>query len=257
MSLLDIKGLKVSAGGHEILKGIDFSIEEGRTTVIFGPNGSGKSTLMGAILGLPGITVTSGTIVFKGRDITDLPVHERARMGIGLGFQYPPAVKGVRLSTLLDNIKDNDNFDLHVYSEMLNMDQYLDRDINLGFSGGERKRSEILQLMVQRPDLLLLDEPESGVDVENISIISKALSLILEKDKPLRKRRRSAIIITHTGYILDYIRADTACVIVGGYILGCGSPSEILAEIREKGYSQCMECYKDMVRGDTGAEQET
>ncbi len=256
MGLLDIKGLKVSAGSHEILKGIDFSIEEGRTTVVFGPNGSGKSTLMGAILGLPGFNITAGSIIFKGRDITALPVHERSRMGIGLAFQYPPAVKGVRLSTLLDNIKNGDE-DLHTYSEMLNMDQYLDRDINLGFSGGERKRSEILQLMVQKPDLLLLDEPESGVDIENISIISRALNLILEKDKPLRKRKRSAIIITHTGYILDYMRADTACVIVGGYILGCGSPSEILAEIREKGYSQCMECYRDMVRRDTGAGQET
>ena len=255
MSLLDIKGLRVSAGGHEILKGIDFSIEEGRTAVIFGPNGSGKSTLMGAILGLPGFNVTAGNIIFKGRDITALPVHERARMGRGLAFQYPPAVKGVRLSTLLDNIKNGDE-DLHTYSEMLNMNQYLDRDINLGFSGGERKRSEILQLMVQKPDLLLLDEPESGVDMENISVISNALGLILEKDKPLKKRKRSAVVITHTGYILDYLRADIAYVIVGGYILGSGSPSELLAEIRAKGYTQCMECFQDMVRRDTGAEQE-
>lgn len=253
MSFLEIRNLHVCAGGKEILKGVDLTIETGRTAIIFGPNGSGKSTLLGAIAGLPGYEITEGDILFKGRSIRDLPVDERSRMGIGLAFQYPPAIKGVRLGTLLETIKKDGQL-LKDQAEMLNLTQYLNREINVGFSGGERKRSEILQLMAQMPDLMLLDEPESGVDIENISVIAQALKIILEKDKPLPKRTRSAIIITHTGFILDYIKADIAFVIMDGHVLGCGAPGEIFDEIKAHGYKKCTTCfadkYRDMVSGD-------
>ncbi|MBT8490636.1 MAG: ABC transporter ATP-binding protein, partial [Deltaproteobacteria bacterium] len=121
----------------------------------------------------------------------------------------------------------------------------LSRDVNVGFSGGERKRSEVLQLMLQNPDLMLFDEPESGVDIENISVIASAVRIMLEKDKPISKRSKSAIIITHTGFILDYIKADIAFVIMDGRVLGCGAPGEIFEEIKRDGYKKCATCFAD------------
>lgn len=245
MSFLEINDLHVSVEGKEILKGIDLSVDMGRTAIIFGPNGSGKSTLMGAISGLPGYEITQGSITFKGQDISRLSVDERSRLGIGLSFQYPPAIKGVRLRTLLETLSRQAPEKIMEYAQLLNLTGYLERDINVGFSGGERKRSEILQLMMQMPDLLLLDEPESGVDIENISVIADGLRIILEKDLPISKRNRSAIIITHTGFILDYIKADIAFVIMNGHVLGCGAPGEIFEEIRRDGYSKCSSCFAE------------
>lgn len=248
MSFLEITDLHVSVEGKEILKGIDLSLDMGRTAIIFGPNGSGKSTLMGAISGLPGYEITQGSIAFKGQDISGLSIDERSRLGIGLSFQYPPAIKGVRLRTLLETLNRHTPETIAEYAQLLNLTGYLDRDINMGFSGGERKRSEVLQLMVQMPDLLLLDEPESGVDIENISVIADGLRIILEKDQPIPRRKRSAIIITHTGFILDYIKADIAFVIMNGHVLGCGAPGEIFEEIRRDGYSKCSSCFADKFR---------
>jgi len=245
MSFLEITDLHVSVEGKEILKGIDLSLDMGRTAIIFGPNGSGKSTLMGAILGLPGYEITQGSITFKGHDISRLSVDERSRLGIGLSFQYPPSIKGVRLRTLLQTLNRHTPEKIAEYAQLLNLTGYLDRDINVGFSGGERKRSEVLQLMIQMPDLLLLDEPESGVDIENISVIAEGLRIILEKDQPISKRKRSAIIITHTGFILDYIKADIAFVIMNGHVLGCGAPGEIFEEIRRDGYNKCSSCFAE------------
>ncbi len=244
MALLEIKNLHVSVAGNEILRGIDLTVEEGKTVAIFGPNGSGKSTLMGAIAGLPGYEVNAGEIFFKGREISRLTIDERSKMGIGLSFQSPPAIKGVGLRTLLKSLgADEEAIDSHAAS--LNMADYLERDVNVGFSGGERKRSEVLQLMIQNPDFLLLDEPESGVDIENISVISEALRTLLEKDKPISKRTRSALIITHTGFILDYIMADVAYVIMNGHVLGCGSAADIFEEIKNHGYRECSKCFAE------------
>ncbi|MEA2101938.1 MAG: ABC transporter ATP-binding protein [Thermodesulfobacteriota bacterium] len=244
MILLEIKDLHVSAGGKEILKGINLSIEEGRTAVIFGPNGSGKSTLMGAVAGLPGYKIDSGQILFRGEDITGMGVDERAKKGIGMSFQHPPSIKGVRLQTMLDVLSD-DSDTIAEYAEILRMKPYMERDINVGFSGGERKRSEILQLMVQQPSLLLLDEPESGVDIENIAVIADGLKILLEKNRHINERKRSGFIITHTGLILNYIRADIAYVFMDGHILGSGSPPEIFEEISNKGYSECVQCFNE------------
>ncbi|MGC9325639.1 MAG: ABC transporter ATP-binding protein [Desulfomonilia bacterium] len=244
MSFLHIKDLHVEVEGKKIIRGIDLDLDMGKTAIIFGPNGSGKSTLLGAIAGLPGYEITRGEIWFKGRNLKGLTIDERSRMGIGLSFQYPPAIKGVRLATLLGTLSQGLNT-VQENAERLNLTSYLERDINVGFSGGERKRSEILQLMIQNPDLVLLDEPESGVDIENISVISSALKILLEKDKPISKRNKSAIIITHTGYILDYIKADISYVIMEGHVLGCGAPGEIFEEIRNHGYTKCCTCFAE------------
>ena len=253
MDFLEIQNLHVSVGGKEIIKGIDLSLNAGRTAIIFGPNGSGKSTLLGTIAGLPGYEITEGSITFKDQDLTKLSIDERSRLGIGLSYQYPPAIKGVRLQTLLDNLSSDAEL-IASSSEMLDLAGYLSRDVNVGFSGGERKRSEVLQLMLQNPDLMLFDEPESGVDIENISVIANAVRVMLEKDKPISKRSKSAIIITHTGFILDYIKADIAFVIMDGRVLGCGAPGEIFEEIKKDGYKNCAGCFaerfQDIITGD-------
>jgi Fe-S cluster assembly ATP-binding protein len=244
MSFLEIQKLHVSVAGKEILRGIDLSLDAGRTAIIFGPNGSGKSTLLGTIAGLPGYEITQGRILYKGQDLSTLTIDQRSRLGIGLSYQYPPAIKGVRLLTLLENLHPDKEL-ISSYAEALNLTNHLNRDVNDGFSGGERKRSEVLQLMIQNPDLMLFDEPESGVDIENISVIADAVRIMLEKDKPISKRNRSAIIITHTGFILDYIKADIAYVIMDGHVLGCGAPGEIFEEIRRDGYQKCVSCFAE------------
>jgi len=244
MGFLEIHNLHVSVGGKEIIKGIDLILEAGRTAIIFGPNGSGKSTLLGTIAGLPGYEITQGSIFFKDKDLSKLSIDERSRLGIGMSYQYPPAIKGVGLQTLLENLSSDTEL-IASRAEELKLTNHLKRDVNVGFSGGERKRSEVLQLMMQNPDLMLFDEPESGVDIENISVIADALRIMLEKEKPISKRTRSAIIITHTGFILDYIKADIAFVIMDGHVLGCGAPGEIFEEIKTHGYKQCTECFAD------------
>ena len=236
--MLEIKNLKVEADGKEILKGVNLKIKEGEVHAIFGPNGSGKSTLLAAIMGLPSYKITGGSIIFKGKDITDMPVWERARLGIGLAFQSPPEVS-VRLDKLIERIRKDG---VEKYIEELNMESYLERNINEGFSGGERKRGEILQLAAQKPDLMLLDEPESGVDMENIYLISKVINELLEKDKRIKKRKRSAIIITHTGYILDFVTAGIAHIMMDGKIVCSGPPADVMKNIKEHGYEKCVEC---------------
>jgi len=236
--MLEIENLKVVAEGKEILKGVNLKIKEGEVHAIFGPNGSGKSTLLAAIMGLPSYKITEGRIVFKGKDITGLPVWERAKLGIGLAFQSPPEVS-VRLDKLLERIKKGE---IEKYVDALNMRNYLERNINAGFSGGERKRGEILQLAAQKPDLMLLDEPESGVDMENIYVISKVINELLEKEKRIKERKKAAIVITHTGYILDFVSASIAHIMMDGKIVCSGPPADVMRNIKKNGYEKCVEC---------------
>lgn len=236
--MLKIEKLWVEVDGKEILKGVDLEIHEGEVHAIFGPNGSGKSTLLAAIMGLPRYRIKKGKIIFRGKVINNLPIWERAHLGIGLAFQNPPEIN-LKMAKLLERMGQKN---IDEYVEKLRMGKYIERDINRGFSGGEKKKSEILQIAVQNPDLLLLDEPESGVDMENIYIISRVLNEILEKDKRIRERKKSAIIITHTGYILDFIEAKLAHIMIDGKIICNGPPREVLKNIKENGYERCMEC---------------
>jgi len=243
MNILEIRNLSVSVEEKMVLKNISLTIPEGETHVLFGPNGSGKSSLMLTLMGFPQYKVVSGEILFKGKDITHLPTSERAKMGIGIAFQSPPAIKGLKLGGLVRELagRFSPDFSLKEESEKLIMENYLHRDVNHGFSGGERKRSEILQISAQNPDLVLLDEPESGVDIENMKTIGEAIRSILHRGAK-EKRTKSAFIITHTGYILDYLAADWGYVLVDGQIQCENNPYELLKLIEEKGFQLCEVC---------------
>lgn len=231
MSLLEIEDLHVEAGGRKILKGVSLTVEEGETCVLFGPNGSGKSTLLSAIMGFSSAKVTQGRIIFKGRDITGLPVDARARLGIGMMMQRPPNVIGVRLGDLIEVAARNGHGSTGHEGEF-RMDSMMDRDVNVGFSGGEIKRSEMLQLTAQAPDLVMLDEPESGVDLESINMIGSKVRDLIENNG----RRTSAFVITHTGQIMDFIDVNKGYIMIDGRIRSEGDPREVLDSIKAHGY---------------------
>lgn len=243
-SILEIKQLNVAVGDREILHGINLTIRAGETHILFGPNGSGKTTLLMAIIGAPKYRVTSGSIIFKGKDIVGLPVDERARMGIGMSLQRPPVVRGVKTRDMVMACARGraSTQDIVRLAEKADMTAFLDREINYGFSGGEIKRSELLQLLAQDPELALLDEPESGVDLENIALIGQLINELLHKGHPIRDRRHAGLIITHTGHILDYVNARTGYVLLDGKIICEGDPREILETIKSKGYRECWKC---------------
>jgi Fe-S cluster assembly ATP-binding protein len=244
--MLEIENLSVSVENKEILHNVNLKIKTGETHVLFGPNGAGKSTLLSAIMGFPKYGITGGRIIFHDRDITHIPMDERARLGIGMSFQRPPVIRGVKTYDMVNACLHGhaDNESVSQLAAKADLSDFLDRDINYGFSGGEVKRSELLQLLAQRPDLVLLDEPESGVDLVNISLIGKLINELLEQDCQIRNRECIGLIITHTGYILDYVNAQTGYVMCDGMI-GCeGNPHDILATIKEKGYKKCITCIK-------------
>ncbi len=244
--MLEIIDLHVEAGGREILKGVNLKVEEGETVVLFGPNGSGKSTLLAAIMGYGHCTVTKGKILFKGTDITYMSVDERAKLGIGMMMQRPPNVVGVKLGDLVVAAAGYDRSALDK-AEDFKMESFLNRDINVGFSGGEIKRSELLQLTAQKPEFVLLDEPESGVDLESIDLIGNKVHELLYQSRgncsgPNCTRHTSALVITHTGQIMDYIGADKGYILKEGIIRCSGRPMDLLKEIKERGYKECISC---------------
>ena len=169
--MLKIDNLHVRVGGREVLKGIDLKIEEGETFILFGPNGSGKTTLLMTLMGFSGYEVTCGTIQFRGQDVTGMPTFERSRLGLAISFQRPPTIYGLKTRHLVQMCARDRDVDIVHMARQVNFEPFLDRDINAGFSGGEIKRSELLQLMAQDPSLVLFDEPESGVDLENMKLI--------------------------------------------------------------------------------------
>ncbi|NYT01329.1 MAG: ABC transporter ATP-binding protein [Methanosarcinales archaeon] len=238
--MLEIEDLSVSIGGKRVLKNVNLKVSEGETHALFGPNGCGKTTLLNTIAGIPRYQVDGGRIRFKGEDITDLPMYERAKKGIGIAFQHPPAIRGLKLRDLIKLCNPQADAD-DLLTEMDLMD-FADRDVNRGFSGGEVKRSEMVQLLAQQPDFVMLDEPDSGVDLENIKLIGKAITRITQKDIKPSKRTKSGIIITHFGHILDYMKTDKAHVMIEGTVICSGDPREILDEIKKSGYERCAAC---------------
>lgn len=237
--LLVIENLHASAGDTEIIKGMDLTIERGQLHALMGPNGSGKSTLSYVLMGHPSYEVTAGRILYKGEDITAWSPDQRGRSGMFLGFQYPEEVPGVSvlnfLRTALSNRTGTDytvlELRLKVAEAMkdLGMDQsFADRYLNEGFSGGERKRNEVLQMTVLDPELAVLDETDSGLDID-------ALRTVAEGVKRLHNEERAFLIITHYQRMLDYITPDVVHVFVDGHIVETGD-AELAKTIEESGY---------------------
>lgn len=241
--LLEISDLEVEVEGKKILKGVNLNIDEGETHVLLGPNGAGKSTLFMTILGFPKYKVTNGKIIYKGQDITDLETPERIKLGLGVTFQNPPSIRGVKLKDLIKLVdkKNECKEDEELTEDVINLgkrlklnENFLERDVNLGFSGGEVKRSELLQLLAQQPDLIMFDEPDSGVDIENVELISKEIINLLDQEN--ENSQKGGLLITHLGYILRFVNATHTHVLIDGKIARTGEPEEIIEKIRESGF---------------------
>ncbi len=241
MNILEVKDLRVKVEKKVILDGISLSLKGKESYVLFGPNGSGKTTLINAIMGIPPYRVVSGKILFMGEDITGKDVDERAKLGVSVGFQHPPEITGIRLADLLKLCVAKDTSDEFSEREKeliekFKLTEFLDRDINVGFSGGERKRAEILQMMFLKPKLLILDEPDSGVDVESLKLIA------IEIQRYIEETDSSALIITHKGDILEYIKSRYACVLLEGSMYCFADPKRIYEKIKRNGYEGCIAC---------------
>lgn len=238
--MLKIIGLNAVVEGRHVVREVNLEIEDNEVHVLFGPNGSGKSSLAMTIIGHPSYKVISGRIFFKGVDITDKPVEERVSLGIAVAFQNPPKIYGVKLSELLNIVSNSNsnklkNIVLVDYLDKLKVsNDILNRSINVGFSGGEVKKAEILQVLAMNPEFIILDEPDSGVDVENLEMIGKVLSEALIG--------KSALIITHHGHILRYLKPTRAHVMINGSIVCDGDPIEMLEQIMKRGYGWCEKC---------------
>lgn len=239
--LLEIKDLYVNAEEKEILKGINLNINEGEIHVIMGPNGSGKTTTANAILNNPIYTKTKGNILFEGQDITNQKTDEIARMGIFMSFQLPEEIPGVSVTNFLKYAKNKVTGkpvkifefkkELEKYMEELKMNpKNMERSLNVGFSGGEKKKNEILQMLVLNPKLAILDETDSGLDVDAIRTVSKGIEMFKKEDNAI-------LIITHNTKILHSLKVDYVHVLVNGKIVKTGS-QELAKEIEENGYSQ-------------------
>jgi Fe-S cluster assembly ATP-binding protein len=241
--MLEIRNLQVSVDGKSILRGIDLSVKAGEVHAIMGPNGSGKSTLAQVLAGRDTFQVTGGSILYQGVDILPLAPEERAREGIFLAFQYPVEIPGVSnvylLKAALNNIRqhrglgelDAMEFLALIKQKMKQMDMNEDllyRAVNEGFSGGEKKRNEILQMAALEPKLAILDETDSGLDIDALRVVSDGVNA-------LRDKKRSFLVITHYQRLLDYIKPDTVHVMAKGRIQRSGGP-ELALELEESGY---------------------
>ena len=243
--MLEIKNLKAGVEGKEILKGIDLTINAGEVHAIMGPNGSGKSTLSYVLSGRDGYEVTAGSITYRGRDLKELSIEERAAEGLFLGFQYPVELPGVSSTTFLKTAlnairrqRGEEELDavqfmkrLRKQTAALNIsDDMLRRGVNEGFSGGEKKRNEILQMALLEPYLSVLDETDSGLDIDALKVVADGVNA-------LRSPARSLLVITHYQRLLDYIVPDFVHVLVEGRVARSGD-KELAQELEKKGYSE-------------------
>jgi Fe-S cluster assembly ATP-binding protein len=248
MSLLEIRGLRATVADQEILRGIDLSVDAGEIHAVMGPNGSGKSTLAQVLAGHPAYEITAGTIVYDGEDLTEMEPEERAQKGVFLAFQYPVEIPGVSNAYFLrsayneirkargeeevDPLEFADVMDERL--KLVEMDNsMLNRSVNMGFSGGEKKRNEILQMAVLQPRLAILDETDSGLDID-------ALRTVADGVNKLRRPENATIVVTHYQRLLNYIVPDYVHVLAQGRIVKSGG-KELALELEERGYDWLLE----------------
>lgn len=244
-NILEVKDLCVEIDRRKLLHDLDLTIPKGEVHALLGPNGCGKTTLVMAIMGYPEYKVTKGQILFYREDITELDITERARLGIGISQQRPPTIAGVRLRQILDYVVVNApqrSQEIDDLAKAFHMDPFLDRDVNAGLSGGEIKRSELFQLLVTRPRLAMMDEPDSGIDLEALALVGDMVNALLSEEPDRPAKRRAGLIITHTGQILDHVHADKAHIMLDGRIGCSGKPRILLDKIRKYGYEECIRC---------------
>ena len=245
MSMLTIKNLHASVEDKEILKGIDLKVNSGEVHAIMGPNGSGKSTLGNILAGRKGYKITQGSVEFEGENLLELPTEVRAHKGIFLGFQYPVEIPGVTniyfLRAAVNAVRKQRGQELldamdfialaKSKAKFLKMDEaFLYRDVNEGFSGGEKKRNEILQMLLMEPKLAILDETDSGLDIDALKVVSEGINA-------LRSPEKSIILITHYQRLLDYVQPDFVHVLAKGKIIKSGG-KELALELEKTGYNE-------------------
>jgi Fe-S cluster assembly ATP-binding protein len=230
--LLDVKNLKVRGNEKEILKGINLKINSGEIQALLGPNASGKSTLAQVILGNPKYKVIQGKIFFRGKEITKVLPEKRVKLGLALAWQTPPAIKGVKLSQLFEKISK-----AKIKGKLGVAPSLLEREINVDFSGGEKKMSELLQILALNPKLVIFDEIDSGLDLKRLEKVSKTIK------KELINKGVSALLITHSGAILQYLKPKMTNVMVAGRII-CKAKDyrKVLKTIKKYGYEKCKKC---------------
>ena len=255
MSELVIKDLQVSIDGKEILKGLNLTIKQGEVHAIMGPNGTGKSTLAYTLMGHPGYTVTGGEVWFKGKNLLELEPDERSREGIFLAFQYPVSIPGVTVANFLrtainarrraNNPEDKGVSILEFRKmlkekmELLKMDSaFAGRYLNDGFSGGEKKRAEILQMAALKPEIAILDETDSGLDIDALRIVSEGVNTLSGPEL-------GVLVITHYQRLLNYIKPQFVHIMMGGRIVESGGP-ELALHLEEHGYDWVREKYEDV-----------
>jgi Fe-S cluster assembly ATP-binding protein len=246
--MLNIENLHVEIDGNEIVKGLDLEVGKGEIHAIMGPNGSGKSTFANVLMGHPRYEVTEGSVTFEGEDVLELEPDERAKMGMFLAFQYPSEVPGVSvanfLRTAVNSVREEELSPMEMYRllqekmAVMQMDpKFAERYLNEGFSGGEKKRNEILQMLMLDPRLAIMDETDSGLDIDALQVVARGVN-------ELRRPEFSAVIITHYQRILRYIEPDRVHVMLDGRIVTSGG-KKLAEELEEKGY--------DWVRQEFGA----
>jgi Fe-S cluster assembly ATP-binding protein len=237
--MLKIENLRVEIDGQEIVKGLDLEVGEGEIHAIMGPNGSGKSTLANVLMGHPRYEVTGGSMIFRGEDVFELEPDERAKLGMFLAFQYPSEVPGVSvanfLRTAVNSVREEELSPMDMYRliqekmKIMQMDpKFAERYLNEGFSGGEKKRNEILQMLMLEPKLAIMDETDSGLDIDALQVVAKGVN-------ELRGPEFSAVIITHYQRILRYIEPDRVHVMLDGRIVTSGG-KDLAHELEDKGY---------------------
>ena len=256
--ILRIENLHAKVADEElaILKGLDLELPRGEVHAIMGPNGSGKSTLAKVLTGHPGYAVTGGTVTFDGRSLLELEPHERARAGIFLAFQYPVEIPGVSIANFLrtamqSQLAEGEELDLFDFQDLL-LDRmkllevdpsFAERPVNDGFSGGEKKRNEILQMAVLKPKLAVMDETDSGLDIDALKVVAQGVNTLRKEDPAM-----SVLMITHYQRLLDYIKPDVVHVMVDGRIVRSGGP-EVALWLEEQGYASWRDAEEKAVAG--------